>query len=56
MSTRKVKDTKDLSTNELIYLKGHAQAIYMSDGRTVEESVNGMSGGSCEESPDKLIF
>ena len=46
MSTRKIKDAKDLSTNELIYFKGHAQATYMSDGRTVEEAVNGMSGGS----------
>ena len=46
MSTRKIKDAKDLSTNELIYFKSHAQATYMSDGRTVEEAVNGMSGGS----------
>ena len=46
MSTRKIKDAKDLSTNELIYFKGHAQATYMSDGRTVEEAVNGMSGSS----------
>ena len=43
---RKVKDAKDLKTNELIYLKGHAGATYMSDGRTVEEAVNSMSGGS----------
>ena len=46
MSTRKIKDAKDLSTNELIYFKGHAQATYMSDGRTVEEAVNSTSGGS----------
>jgi hypothetical protein len=46
MGTRKIKDAKDLSTNELIYFKGHAQATYMSDGRTVEEAVNNMSGGS----------
>ena len=46
MSTRKIKDAKDLSTNELIYFKGHAQATYMSDGRTVEEAVSGMSGVS----------
>lgn len=46
MATRKIKDAKDLSTNELIYFKGHAQATYMSDGRTVEEAVNSMSGGS----------
>lgn len=32
MATRKIKDAKDLSTNELIYFKGHAKATYMSDG------------------------
>lgn len=46
MSTRKIKDAKDLSTNELIYFKGHAQATYMSDGRTVEEAITTSSGGS----------
>ena len=46
MATRKIKDAKDLSTGELIYFKGHAQATFMSDGRTVEEAVSGMSGGS----------
>ena len=56
MSTRKIKDAKDLSTNELIYFKGHAQATYMSDGRTVEEAVNSMSGGSSSSgSPDPSI-
>lgn len=46
MSTRKIKDAKDLSTNELIYFKGHAQATYMSDGRTVEEAINSSGGSS----------
>ena len=46
MATRQIKDAKDLTTNELIYFKGHAQATYMSDGRTVEEAVNSMSGES----------
>ena len=46
MSTRKIKDAKDLTTNELIYFKGHAQATYMSDGRTVEEAINGSGGSS----------
>lgn len=55
MSTRNIKDAKDLSTNELIYFKGHAQATYMSDGRTVEEAVNSISGGSGEDS-DVFIF
>jgi hypothetical protein len=40
MSTRKIKDAKDLSTNELIYFKGHAKATYMSDGRSVEDAIN----------------
>lgn len=40
MATRKIKDAKDLSTNKLIYFKGHAQATFMSDGRTVEEAIN----------------
>ena len=39
MATRKVKDAKDLTTDELIYFKGHAQATYMSDGRTVEDAI-----------------
>lgn len=48
MSTRKVKDAIDLETNEVIYLKGHAQATFMSDGRTVEDAINqaGTGGGS----------
>ena len=40
MATRIIKDAKDLSTDELIYFKGHAQATFMSDGRTVEEAIN----------------
>ena len=40
MATRKIKDAKDLSTNELIYIKGHAKATYMSDGTTVEDAIN----------------
>jgi hypothetical protein len=50
MATRQIKDAKDLNTGELIYFKGHAQATFMSDGRTVEEAVSEMSGGSDEES------
>lgn len=43
MSTRNIKDAKDLTTGELIYFKSHAQATFMSDGRTVEEVVSEMS-------------
>ena len=56
MSTRKIKDAKDLSTNELIYFKGHAQATYMSDGRTVEEAISNISGGSNGDSSDFYYF
>lgn len=45
MATRKVKDAKDLDTGELIYIKGHAKATYMSDGRTVEDAINAGGGG-----------
>ena len=55
MSTRKIKDAKDLSTNELIYFKGHAQATYMSDGRTVEEAITASSGGSSSGSGNKQL-
>ena len=43
MSTRNIKDAKDLTTGELIYFKSHAQATFMSDGCTVEEAVNEIS-------------
>lgn len=45
MATRKVKDAKDLSTNELIYFKGHAKATFMSDGKSVEDAINNISAG-----------
>lgn len=52
MATRQIKDAKDLSTNELIYFKGHAKATYMSDGTTVEDAINNIdnSGGSIDTS------
>lgn len=52
MSTRKIKDAKDLSTNELIYFKSHAQATFMSDGRTVEEAINSIDAGGGSDVPD----
>lgn len=45
MSTRNIKDAKDLSTDELIYFKGHAKATYMSDGTTVEDAINNLETG-----------
>lgn len=46
MANRVIKDAKDLTTNELIYFRGHAKAIYMSDGRTVEDAINSAGAGS----------
>ena len=40
MSTRKIKDAFDDTTQELIYFKGHARATYMSDGTNVEDAIN----------------
>ena len=40
MSTRKIKDAVDHGTKEFIYFKGHAKATYMSDGSTVEDTIN----------------
>ena len=40
MGTRKIRDARDFDTKEKIYFKGHAEATYMSDGRTVEKAVN----------------
>lgn len=45
MSTRKIKDAVDRSTNEKVYYKGHAKATYMSDGRTVEDAIKTAGGG-----------
>lgn len=58
MSTRKVKDAKDLETDELIYFKGHAKATYMSDGRSVEEAINdvGTGGGGGVTTETDPIF
>lgn len=52
---RKIKDAKDLSTNELIYFKGHAKATYMSDGRTVEESINSFKNNTINNNSDIYV-
>jgi hypothetical protein len=44
MSTRKIKNARDLKTDELIYFKSHAQATFMSDGSTVEDTINDIKG------------
>ena len=36
---REVKDLKDSKTGEKFYPKSHAKAVYMSDGRTVEDAI-----------------
>lgn len=45
MANRIIKDAKDIKSNELIYFRGHANATYMTDGRTVEDAIN--STGTC---------
>lgn len=52
MSTRNIKDAKDLNSGELIYFKGHAKATYMSDGTTVEDAINNIDAGSGTASND----
>ena len=42
MSIRKIKNAKDLSTNELIYFKSHAQATFMNNGLNVEEVITNL--------------
>ena len=46
MANRKIKDAQDLTTNELVYFRGHAKATYMSNGATVEDAINNLSGGT----------
>lgn len=52
MANRNIKDAQDLTTNELIYFRGHAKATYMSNGATVEDAINniGTGGGSADMS------
>lgn len=38
--SRKVKDAKDITTGELIYIRGHAKATYMSNGASVEDVIS----------------
>lgn len=44
MSTRKIIDPKQ--NGEKVWLKGHAQAIYMSDGTTVEDAIHNIETGA----------
>lgn len=43
-----VKDAVDTETNEKIYIRNHAMATYMSDGRTVEEAIATSGGGNVD--------
>lgn len=47
MSTRKIIDPKQ--DGEKVWLKGHAKAIYMSDGSTVEDVINNIEIPSLDE-------
>lgn len=48
MTTRKIKDAKDVSTNELIYFRSHAKATFMSDGTSVENKINSIQIGEVD--------
>ena len=37
---REVKDLRDSKTGEKFYPKSHAKAVYLSDGRTVEDAID----------------
>lgn len=47
MPTRKIIDAKH--NGEKVWLKGHAKAIYMSDGSTVEDTINSIEIPSLDE-------
>jgi hypothetical protein len=47
MATRKIIDPKQ--NGEKVWLKGHAQAIYMSDGSTVEDAINSIEIPSLDD-------
>ena len=49
MANRQIKDAKDLTTNELVYFRGHAKATYMSNGATVEDAINNMGTGGAAD-------
>lgn len=46
--SRKIKNAKDLTTNELIYFKSHAQATFMSDGSTVEDKITSLESSGTD--------
>ena len=50
MATRKIIDAKH--NGEKVWLKGHAQATYMSNGSTVEDAINSIQGSSGEAGPE----
>lgn len=55
MATRKIKDAKDLTTNELVYFRNHAKATYMSDGTTVEDKINSISSSGGDVDLSKYV-
>ena len=54
MSTRRIKNAKDLDTGELIYFKGHAQATFMSDGLNVEETISNLANSQTSSKVELL--
>ena len=47
MATRKIIDPKQ--NGEKVWLKGHAKAIYMSDGSTVEDAINNIDDADLKD-------
>ena len=56
MATRKIIDAKH--NGEKVWLKGHAQATFMSDGTTVEDAINqiGTGGGGITVETDPIFL
>lgn len=54
MTTRRVIDAKD-KDGEKVYVKGHAKATYMSDGRTVEDAIKQIGTGGGEGGGKEVV-
>lgn len=53
MATRKIIDAEH--NGEKVWIKGHARAIYMSDGSTVEDTINNIQTGGITTETDPIF-
>lgn len=53
MATRKIIDAEH--NGEKVWIKGHAKAIYMSDGSTVEDTINNIQTGGITTETDPIF-